>query len=72
MNYNKLIFVERNFTLNSQEFNKDAIFTIIERFEKNVLENIAIIEILEDKLMQHLQTLTPNGFNIKLKGIDLK
>ena len=67
MDYNKLIFVE-NFHSSGYYFKRDTKFTIIEKIEKkNALDNIPmIIEIHEDKRIKHFQTLTPNGFKIKV------
>ena len=66
--------MEQHFYSNGHDFNKNAKFTIIEL--KNALENImVIIETHKDKWIKCLQTLTPNGFNIKLnypQNTDLK
>ena len=63
MNYNKLI---QHFHSNGHDFNRDAKLNIIE-IEKNTMDNITMItETYKDKWIKHLQTLTSNGFNIKL------
>ena len=77
MDYNKLILVEQYFCSNGHDVNKDAKFTTIKIMNpptawKIVLDYImAIIESHEDKLMKCLQTLTPNGFNTRLKSFQV-
>ena len=48
MDYNKLIFIEKHFRSNFQNFNIDAMFNIIERTAK-ILDDMKTIKAHKDK-----------------------
>ena len=65
--YDKLLPVEQHFRLSNHDFARDAKFTIIEKIEKNVSDELtSILESHEDNWILRLRTLTPNGLNGKL------
>ena len=65
--HHKLLPVEQHFHLANHNFSRDAKFTIIERIEKNVSDEItSILESHEDSWILRLKTLYPNGLNSKL------
>ena len=67
MDYNKLWFVAQYFHSNPHNFHQNAKFTISEKTE-NKTRIPAMMKNPEDRQIKRLQTLTPNGFNIKLNN----
>ena len=69
--YDKLLPVEKHFREQHHVFARDARFTIIERIEKEDVDDMTdLLETHEDNWIKRLQTLTPKGFNNKLNHPD--
>ena len=69
--YDKLLLVEKHFKEQHHIFTRDARFTIIERIEKEDVDNMTkLLETHEDNWIKRLQTLTPKGLNNKLNHPD--
>ena len=67
----KLLPVEQHFRSTNHDFAAHAKFTIIEKIEKNTLDNVTLIlETHEDNWILRLKTLHPNGLNNKLNHPD--
>ena len=69
--YDKLLLVEKHFKEQHHIFTRDARFTIIERIEKEDVDNMTkLLETHEDNWIKRLQTLTPKGLKNKLNHPD--
>ena len=69
--YDKLLPVEKHFKQQHHIFARDARFIIIERIEKEDVDNMTkLLETREDNWITRLQTLTPKGLNNKLNHPD--
>ena len=69
--YDKLLPVEKHFKEQNHVFERDARFTIIEKIEKESVENMThLLETHEDNWIKRLQTLSPKGLNNKLNHPD--
>ena len=60
----KLLPVEKHFLLPNHDFERDAVYTLIEKIEHTERDDArAILEKRECAWMTHLQTIYPNGLN---------
>ena len=67
--HNSLTPVEKHFREQGHDFNRDAIFVIIERIVHNIPDKIpTIIKNHEDRWVLRLKTLIPDGFNVRLNN----
>ena len=66
MQFDKLLPVEKHFKERNHVFERDARFIIIEKIEKENVENMTqLLETHEDNWIKRLQTLSPKGLNNK-------
>ena len=69
--FDKLLPVEKHFKERNHVFERDARFIIIEKIEKENVENMTqLLETHEDNWIKRLQTLSPKGLNNKLNHPD--